>query len=75
MMAQDRTRLIVRKTLEQLRGELTGEDYLKSLAIFEARLDFNLDLAGIGKIAGRKPNKPVKPRPQPPANRPSDHLT
>ena len=74
-MAQDRTRLIVRKTLEQLRTELTGDDYLKALAIFEARLDFNLDLAGIGKIAGRKPKgKTVKPRPQPPANRPSDHL-
>jgi len=68
-MAQDRTRLIVRKTLEQLRTELTGDDYLKALAIFEARLDFNLDLAGIGKIPGKKPKsdkrqlRPSKPIP------------
>ena len=63
----DRTRLIVRKTLEQLRGELAEAnrephmDSLETLNAFEKRLDFNLDLAGIPKVTGRKPKaKPPK---------------
>ena len=61
-MSRDRTRLTVRKTIEQLRGELTSDEQLKALAIFEARLDFNLDLARVPKIGGRKPkSKPATP--------------
>jgi len=59
-MANDRTRLIVRKTCEQLRAEWLAQGdgcpYSPlTLDAFEARLDFNLDLAGVAKVSGRKP--------------------
>ena len=62
-MAQDRTRLIVRKTLEQVKGEHSSDAVvLNVLDAFAKRLDFNLNLAGIAQVTGRKPkSKTGKP--------------
>jgi len=61
-MATDRTRLIVRKTLEQLKAEKLpdGTTVAQIYEHFEQRLDFNLDLAGIPKVTGRKPKAKAK---------------
>ena len=63
---QLRTQLIVRKTIEQLKGEYqttndTSDTPLKVLNKFETRLGFNMDLAGIPKVTGRKPKAKSKP--------------
>ena len=66
-MATDRTRLIVRKTIEQLRAEYSEQgtavpvNVIETLDAFERRLDFNLDLAGVPHVTGRKP-KPKAPK-------------
>ena len=67
-MAQDkdRTRLIVRKTIEQLKGELgamvkdSPYSPLEILNKFEARLDFNMYLAQVPRFTGRKPKPKSK---------------
>ena len=53
----DKTRLIVRKTLNQLREENPADKDV--LDRFEKRLDFNLNLTGTPRISGRKP-KPIE---------------
>jgi hypothetical protein len=66
-MAQDRTRLIVRKVLDRCKARYTlagagATDRNAVLDDFMAELDYALELSGVPKIAGRKPkSKPPKP--------------
>ena len=54
----DKTRLIVRKTIDRMKARYANESAVnKTLDEFAADLDFNLDLAGVARVTGRKPRK------------------
>jgi hypothetical protein len=62
-MQNDRTRLIVRKTVDRMKARYGNESAVnKTLDEFMADLDFNLDLVGVPQVTGRKPKPKAKPQ-------------